>query len=245
MAKAAQAGEEKKKGTRRGKKSQVTESQEVLEATVAPKADDVPSQAEVAPKADDVPSQVEVAPKADEKEAVSLVSDGIARYDVMITSERAGYRPPKAAVMAMVQQLAFRGLASPVEEAIAETWAEIYLSPGVSSHEIFIEKAYTSEAPVYHEAVMKFAEKPFFCEYSETPHRPLYWCIEFRGSRFAQPLGSFRKLFMDALNLRVSVSVRDAAPIPPHRVVPEDELPVEKKKHERGAGRAGCEVQEV
>ena len=163
----------------------------------------------------------------------------------MITSERAGYRPPKAAVMSMVQQLAFRGLASPVEEAIAETWAEIYFSPGVSSHEIFIEKAYTSEAPVYHEAVMKFAEKPFFCEYSETPHRPLYWCIEFRGSRFAQPLGSFRKLFMDALNLRVSVSVRDAAPIPPHRVVPEDELPVEKKKHERGAGLAGCEVQEV
>lgn len=172
-------------------------------------------------------------------------NERVKRYDVMITSERAGYRPPKAAVMAMVQQLAFRGLASPVDEALAETWAEIYFEPGPSAHEIFLEKEYNSDLPVYQEMAMRFCEKPFYCDYSDTPKRPLYWGIEVRGSRFTNPLGSFRKLFLDALNLRVAVAVRPAEPIPPHLVVPEDELPVDKKKRERGRGLAGTEVEEV
>lgn len=172
-------------------------------------------------------------------------NERIKRYDVMITSERAGYRPPKAAVGAMVQQLAFRGFASPVDEAIAETWTEIYFEPGPAAHEIFLEKEYNDDAPVYREVMMRFCEKPFFCDYSDTPNRPLYWAIEIRGSRFANPLGAFRKLFLDALNLRVSVAARPAEPLPPHLVVPEDELPVDKKKRERGRGLAGTEVEEV
>ena len=70
-------------------------------------------------------------------------NERIVRYDIMITSERAGYRPPKAAIGAIVQQLAFRGLASPVDEAIAETWTEIYFEPGPAAHEIFFESSYS------------------------------------------------------------------------------------------------------
>ncbi len=172
-------------------------------------------------------------------------NERIKRYDVMITSERAGYRPPKAAIGAMVQQLAFRGFASPVDEAIAETWTEIYFEPGPAAHEIFLEKEYNDDAPVYREVMMRFCEKPFFCDYSDTPKRPLYWAIEIRGTRFANPLGAFRKLFLDALNLRVSVAARPAAPLPPHLTVPEDEQPVDRKKRERGRGLAGTEVEEV
>ena len=172
-------------------------------------------------------------------------NERIVRYDIMITSERAGYRPPKAAIGAIVQQLAFRGLASPVDEAIAETWTEIYFEPGPAAHEIFLEKEYDDSIPVYREVMMRFCDKPFTCDYSDTPQRPLYWGIEIRGARFTNPLGAFRKLFLDAINVRVAVAVRPAQPLPPHLTVPDDEKPVDKKKRERGRGIAGTEVEEV
>ena len=186
-------------------------------------------------------------------ESVSAVPDlpdvpeneRVARYDVMITSERPGYKPPKVAFGTMVQQLAFRGFANPVDEAVAETWVEVYFEPGPAAHEVFLEKEYSSEEPVFHELVLRVQDKPFFCDYTDTPNRPLYWCIEFRGSRFRNPLGAFRKLFLDAFSLRIAVNSRDAQPAPEHRVVPEDELPLEKKKRERGAGLAGTDVEEM
>ncbi|MBQ9818217.1 MAG: hypothetical protein IJM59_12245 [Proteobacteria bacterium] len=193
------------------------------------------------------------AAKDDAGESVSAVPDlpdvpeneRVARYDVMITSERPGYKPPKVAFGTMVQQLAFRGFANPVDEAVAETWVEVYFEPGPAAHEVFLEKEYSSEEPVFHELVLRVQDKPFFCDYTDTPNRPLYWCIEFRGSRFRNPLGAFRKLFLDAFSLRIAVNSRDAQPAPEHRVVPEDELPLEKKKRERGAGLAGTDVEEM
>ena len=181
----------------------------------------------------------------DEDQPDVAENERIKRYDVMITSERAGYRPPKAAVAAMVQQLAFRGFASPVDEAIAEKWTEIYFEPGPAAHEIFLEKGYNSNEPVYHEMMMRFCEKPFYCDYAENPKRPLYWCIEIRGSRFQNPFGAFKKLFLDAFSLRISVADRPAQPLPEHLTVPEDEAPIEKKKRERGHGLAGTEVEEM
>lgn len=181
----------------------------------------------------------------DEDQPDVAENERVVRYDIMITSERAGYRPPKAAIAAVVQQLAFRGFASPVDEAIAETWTEIYFEPGPAAHEIFLEKEYDDSIPVYREIMMRFCDKPFTCDYSDTPQRPLYWGIEIRGARFTNPLGSFRKLFLDAINLRIAVAVRPAQPLPPHLVVPDDEKPVDKKKRERGRGLAGTEVEEV
>lgn len=166
-------------------------------------------------------------------------------YDVMITTQSAGYRPAKRAVYEMVQQLAFRCFASPVDEAVAETWTEIYFEPGPAAHEIFLEKAYVDDAPVFREMVLKFSEKPFYCDYSETPKRPLYWAIEVLGCRFREPLGAFRKLFLDSWNLRLTVSSTQEREAQPHKVVPPDEVPVEKKKKERGRGLAGTEVEEV
>ena len=172
-------------------------------------------------------------------------TESFPRFDLFITSERAGYRPPKAAVAAMVQQLAFRGFASPVEEAVAETWAEIYFTPSHASHEMFIERAYTQPEPVFHELVFKFTEKPFYCDYTDTPQRPLYFAIEIYGCRFKSTIGAFKKLFLDTLNLHVVEHIREAQAIPEHKIVPEDEKPVEKKKHERGNGIAGTAVVEM
>ena len=205
------------------------------------KADVAEVQAEESAAAEVTEAEVPAA-TADEPDVAE--NERIRRYDVVITSERAGYRPPKAALAAMVQQLAFRGFASPVDEAIAEKWTEVYFEPGPSAHEIFIEKSYNSDEPVFKELVLRVTEKPFFCDFSETPKRPLYWSITIYSSRFNDPIGAFRKLFLEAFNLRISVCSADAGQVPEHKVVPEDELPVEKKKRERGLGIVGTEVEE-
>ena len=233
---------EPKKTRKRTKKAEAQEEVKVEAVQEAPvETAEKPVEAEEKP----VEAKAEDAVKAEEDFPDVPENERIHRYDIMITSERPGYRPPKAAVYAIVSQLALRGLASPVDEAIAETWTEIYFEPGPTAHEIFLEKGYSDDAPVYHEIVMRFADKMYFCDYSETPQRPLYWSIEIRGARFTTPIGAFKKLFLDAINLRITTAYRDAQPIPPHKVVPEDEKPTEKKKRERGSGIAGTDVEEM
>ena len=249
----AKPAEEKKTTRRRTKKADavVEEAQAVVEEAKAEeaKAEEVKAEAEEVKPEEVKPEAVEAKAETKEAKAEDLPdvaeNDGIHRYDITITSERAGYKPPRAGVVSMVQQLAYRGFASPVDEAVAETWTEIYFEPGPAAHEIFLEKNYSEDAPVFHELRLKFCDKPFFCDYSETPKRPLYFAIEILGSRFKTPIGAFRKLFLDALNLRITSSAHDAEPIPARKIVPEDEKPFEKKKHERGAGIAGTEVTEV
>jgi len=243
--------EEKKSRKKSSKKQEEVENAESV--VVAEQAEQVVSEqaVEESPAAaeitvsSDASNEVEAPAQEKEAEPAPAPKDNIKRYDIIITSERAGYRPPRAAVAAMVQQLAFRGFAKPVDEAIAEKWTEIYFEPGVSAHEIFIEKAYESDIPVFEELCFRFSEKAYFCDYTSTPQRPLYWSIEIRGCRFTNPIGVFRKLFIDAINLRIDVAHRDFTALPPHAVVPPDEVPVEKKKRERSSGLAGTEVQEM
>ena len=226
-------------------KAEIVRAIEAKAAQVkAEKAKAAKAKAEEA-KAEEAKAEEAKAKVSDDDQPDVPENEKIKRYDLMITSERAGYKSPKYGVVSMVQQLAYRGFASPVDEAIAETWTEIYFEPGPAAHEIFLEKNYTDDAPVFHELRLRFSDKPFFCAYSQTPQRPLYFAIEILGSRFKSPIGAFRKLFLDALNLRIATDFHDAEPIPPRKEVPEDEKPFEKKKHERGAGLAGTDVEET
>ncbi len=166
------------------------------------------------------------------------------RYDVLVVSERAGYRAPNAAIRSMVHTLAFRGFANPVDEAIAQRWVEIYLEPGPAAHELFHEFVYHGPQPIFYDAVLRFEEEAFFADYGPTKV-PLHWALEFRGCLFKEPLGPFRKVLLESLNLRAAVFHRPhQGPLPPHREVSEEEKPVEKKRRERGAGLVGTEVDE-
>lgn len=217
--------------------------QETLETNFRPQSgertDEETSPSVLSNETDISRDNMDLSPKNEE------VKEGFPRYDIIITSERAGYRPSNSGVGAIVRQLAFRGFANPIDEAVAETWTEIYFEPGPAAHEMFIEKSYPYPEPVFHELVFKFTEKPFFCADTSTPQRPLYFAIEIYGSRFNTPIGAFKKLFLDTLNLKIAVDVRSPQPIPEHKVVSEDEKPVEKKKHERSNGMAGSAVYEV
>ena len=252
----AKPAEEKKTAKKRAKKDVEEELIETSpEVDTEPEDEAVDEKPEAAPQEEPEISKkridsraallAEKAPELPEKKDVTSNSSDIPRYDLIITSERAGYRPPKAAVYSMVRMLALRGFANPVDEAVAETWTEIYFEPGPAAHEIFIERSYSSKAPVYHEIHLKFTEKPFFCDYTDTPNRPLYFAIEIYGSRFNVTTGAFKKLFLDALNLRVTVNSKKAGEIPEHKVVSEEEKPIEKKKNSHGNGVAGTAVVEI
>ncbi|MDX9722891.1 MAG: hypothetical protein RBU37_19230 [Myxococcota bacterium] len=165
------------------------------------------------------------------------------RYDVMILSERAGYRAPGNALRTMVNMLAFRGFAQPYEEAVAKDWLEIYMKPGPAAHEVFHKYAYDGEQPVFHEAVLRADERGFLPEYGPTEITQ-FFMIEYRACVYTDPLGPFRKLLLDSLHLRVAVYQRPHLALPPHATVAEDERPEEKKKRERSAGLAGTEVDE-
>ena len=243
-AKEAKAKETKAKDTK-AEEDAKAEIVRAIEAKAAKVRAEKAKAAKAKAEAEEAKAEETKAAASDDDQPDVPENEIIKRYDLMITSERAGYKPPKYGVVSMVQQLAYRGFASPVDEAIAETWTEIYFEPGPAAHEIFLEKNYTDEAPVFHELRLRFSDKPFFCDYSQNPKRPLYFAIEILGSRFKSPIGAFRKLFLDALNLRIATDFHDAEPIPPRKEVPEDEKPFEKKKHERGAGLAGTDVEET
>jgi len=165
------------------------------------------------------------------------------RYDILIVSGRAGYRAAGGALRTLVQMLAFRGFAQPYDEAIAKDWLEIYMKPGPAGHEIWNEHAHVLELPVYNEGIVRADERGFTAPFGGLV-APLYFSITFYGCVYKEPLGPFRKLMMDSLNLRIAVYTQPAGEIPSRSTVGDDEKPEEKKKRERGNGVAGTEVDE-
>lgn len=173
------------------------------------------------------------------------MGDQLPRYDVVILSEDPRQRVTPGAARSLLQYLHATRLAVPTEEAIAETWAEIYLSPGTASHEIFVKGSYADEEPVFLEGALRFGSAPAPVSIGPvTLHAPFF--LELRGARFREPLGPFRKRLGELLLLRPVVHVRDHDGLLPHREVGDDEQPSETKRlgPGMGGGKAGVRVEE-
>lgn len=167
-----------------------------------------------------------------------------ARYDVLIVPNNPNQRFAPGLGGSLVRYLAARRIAIPTEEAVAETWAEVYCEPGASAHEPFVRGAYASDVPIYHEACVRFGSKR--AELEGYPVAP-YFYVEFRGCIFKEPLGQFRKQFVDLMQVRPKVLVRPHEALPPHAEVSEEEQPIERKKvweREGNVGKAGTGVEE-
>ncbi|OIP30791.1 MAG: hypothetical protein AUK47_24135 [Deltaproteobacteria bacterium CG2_30_63_29] len=166
------------------------------------------------------------------------------RYDVMIVPSSPGFKAATNLIRTMVQTLAFRGFAKPIDEAIGKDWVEIYMEPGPAAHEVFHKTGYAGPMPVFHEAVFRAGDQPAELDYGPQSV-PIYVYLEFRGCVFQEPLGPFRKLLLNALHLRALVHVREHTALKPHLSVPEGDGPIDPdKKKERGPGTVGSDVQE-
>ena len=130
-------------------------------------------------------------------------------------------------------------------EAVAEEWTEIYSGVGPSSHELFVKGAYGGPTPVYHELVIRGGTRPAYVPYGPEQEETCYFWIEIRGALFKDLTGMAKKKLKDVMNTRFDFYARDHAGLPPHAVVPPDELPIDKKKKKEGpAARVGTAVEE-
>jgi hypothetical protein len=173
------------------------------------------------------------------------MSDENKLYDVILApADRSRQIPPQMA-RAIVNYLAASGIASPTDEAVAETWVEVYCKPGPYAHLAFVKGGYTDEAPVFLEAVLRFGTRAF-----DVPHDPTgrsaFLGLEFLGSRYPEPTGEIRIKLAELFSLHLDSFSREHAGLPAHREVPEDELPKAKPTRKgRSPGGVGVGVEEL
>lgn len=164
-------------------------------------------------------------------------------YDILVLSEKPGFQLTESGARALMRFMIGKRWIGGVEEAIAEEWTELYMTPGATSHEMFIRGATDSDEPVYEELLLRFGKRTVEQPYGGTEQLPFY--MEVRGCRYKEPRGVFRKAMLDLLHLRVRTVVRDHEPAPPHAVVPDDEVPKDVVKTDRRSGGAvGTRVEE-
>lgn len=174
------------------------------------------------------------------------MSDEEPRYDVLIVSDDRQRKMPDAAARTVLRYLDTRKIALPNDEAVAQKWAEVYMEPGPMAHEPFLHAPYQGEAPVFHEAVLRFGTKSTSLDYGVDTDK-VYFFLEFRGCLFQQPHGEFRKQIKDMLTFRPEIFVRNHAGLPAHREVPEDEKPESENstaEESSGPAPAGTRVEE-
>jgi hypothetical protein len=154
--------------------------------------------------------------------------DTTSRYDVLITAPNpTSYKLSAGAAKALILNLKTKYWIRPVEEAVTDDWVEVYCLPEPISHEIFTPGTFRSDQAVFLEAAIYFGQQAV-----EPGYGPKMACfyIEFRGCVFKEPLGAFRKLIKDILNIRPEVAWRPHVSLPPHREVPVEESDVYDQK---------------
>ncbi len=181
------------------------------------------------------------APPAEAAPAAPHTDEGL--YDITILSENRSVRLPEGVVGAFIRHGMALQLWKPVDEALAETWGEVYLEPWVASHEMFVKGAWEDARPIFKEAVIRFGSKPVPAPLAGAEAEAAF-LMTFYGCQFDAPLGPFRKKILDLMRVRPAVFTGPHAGVPPRREVPPDEQRKEKKRRELGPGLAGTRVEE-
>lgn len=166
------------------------------------------------------------------------------RYDLLLVCEDPTRRIAPRGGEALLRAIAVQRIVTPVSEAIADEWVEVYCSAGPSAHEAFVRGAWSEEEAIFEEAVFRFGSKavpiPFGLEDTDVT-----FFIELRGCLFEDVLGKLKTQFKDILRTRPRVLARPRQDPPPHREVPEDELPKDRRKRRQTtAAQAGTRVEE-
>jgi hypothetical protein len=163
------------------------------------------------------------------------------RYDLILVGEGASFALAEAAVRGFLRNLASTQLAVPVDEAVAQRWAEVYLAPGPLAHSLFVKGAAPPE-PAFLEAALRFGDAPEALPFGNVSAH--FW-LELRGAMLPEVVPGFARRFELELGTRPRVLSRPHAGLPPHRVVPEGERragPPARVTH--GPGKVGTTVEE-
>lgn len=162
-------------------------------------------------------------------------------HDVVVAPADAGYALPDGLVRSFLRSLSGRGVVEPAGEALARTWVEVYLKPGVYAHRAFAEGT-APEGPAFLGATFRFADEP-----APLPGHPAVstrFHLVFYGARHADVLGTFKQQFEELLHCRVRAlsCAHDGVPAPLD--VPEDEARPPAKQRQAPGGAVGTTVEE-
>jgi len=175
--------------------------------------------------------------------SMDKVDDTAGRHDVLIINSDHKLGLTLAGARSLLQYLGASGIATPKQEAIAKTWAEIYLVPGPAAHDAFVIGPYKGESPVFKEAVLRMTDTPepipFGLETITTR-----WTLQFLGCLLTEPSGPFCARLKSNWLILPEFFHRPHAGMPPHKEVPADEQPEEKAKKGKTNIGVGVRVEE-
>lgn len=169
---------------------------------------------------------------------------GQQRYDLLLVPEELNSRISPGMGEAILKNICVGRVVRPVDEAVAETWVEVYMEPGPSAHELFLIGQNTAEEEIFKEAMIRFGTKAIALPYGNETQEVTFY-LEFRGCLFTDVVGRFKQRFSDIMYKRPAVYIREHTDLPEHRVVPEGEEPKEKVKRSNNlGGQAGTRIEE-
>lgn len=167
------------------------------------------------------------------------------RYDILIFADKPETRVTDQLAGAVIQNIAARRIVRPVDEALHKDFVEVYCDPGPSAHEAFVKGGWHEDEPPYLEALFRWGQAPVDILGNGT--LLAYFFIEFRGARFKDVGGRFRRIFQDVSHFRPRVLAKPHLGIPPREVVAEGDERVQLKRRSRhgsSVGTAGTHVEE-
>ena len=166
-------------------------------------------------------------------------------YDILMVADNRSIRVPEGAAGALVRYMAAKRIAVPVDEALADTWCEVYSEAGDSAHDAFVKGGYDGPKPVFAEAVVRWGTEGCDMPYGGMEGEQIYFFVEFRGARFDTVLGLFRNKIKDIVYIRPRIFVRSHEELLPHLEVPEGRALKDKRlKKSPSGGLAGTRVEE-
>ena len=171
-------------------------------------------------------------------------NETIPRWDILVAPHDLGLRVPVGMGQSVIMWLAGHRYVRPYDEAVADTWAEVYMKPDAAAHDIFTKGVADSDEPAFLEMMYRFGTKRIDMPYG-VPGAQIATYLEIRGARYAEPLGRFRSKLAEVMKVRPQIYVREHEALPPHLEVPPGEEPKNRRlERNPGGGLAGTRVEE-
>jgi hypothetical protein len=168
------------------------------------------------------------------------------RHDILIVPENRSQSLTEGQARSLVLFMAGKGFVTIDDEAIAKTWAELYLGPGPSAHTIFVTGTNERPLPVFQRGILRFGDAAVPLPFGEQSEARLL--LLFEGCAYEQVPGLFRRQLKDVAYMRAQVFTRPHAPdaVWAAKTVPDDERPADRPKRKGPPGGAvGTRVEEV
>ena len=167
------------------------------------------------------------------------------RLDLALVAPQRGMRVANGAAEALIRYLATTRIVILSDEAIADSWREVYGTPGPAAHDAFVRSGgFSEDYEPFVGFTIRFGQKPASLGYGTQTGNVCFF-VEFEGAAFENLIGRFRVKVSEILSFTPDVVSRAHTKRRLKATVSEDETPKERRlKRQFGGGPAGTRVEE-